>query len=211
MRTYKIHLIRHGLTQANIDGAYCGSSDLSLCEAGESSLYDLLGRASYPLVEAVYVSPLARARQTADIIWPETEQTVVEGLREASFGRFEGKTLAELRGDEEFEKWIVPKSGYLPEGVEPPQEFFSRCAEALKWVIDDMMSRSIFSSGVVTHAGVIGNMLAALAYPKRPPYDWQCDAGCGFKVIADPTIYLREPVVEVVDYLPEELEDGENF
>lgn len=209
MRTYKIYLIRHGATQANLDGVYCGDTDLSLCPEGESELYSLLERASYPLAEAVYVSPLARARQTASIIWPESEQIIKEGLREASFGRFEGRRLSELRGDDEFERWIVPGSQFVPEGVEDPLEFFTRCADAFNEIVGEMMTNGVFTAGVVTHAGVIGNILAALAYPKKPPYEWQCDSGCGFKVIADPSLYLREPVVEVVDYLPEELEDGE--
>ncbi|MDO4565914.1 MAG: histidine phosphatase family protein [Oscillospiraceae bacterium] len=207
MKTYKIYLIRHGFTRANLEGRYCGLSDISLCEEGESALYSLLEQYSYPTPELVYVSPLVRARQTASIIWPECEQILVEDLREASFGRFEGRSFAELKGDEEFEKWVVPDSNYLPEGVEAQEDFFERCSSALQSLIADMMRKSVFEAGVVSHAGVIGNALSALAFPKKPPYDWQCEPGCGFKLIADPTLYLREPVLEVVDYLP--FEDGE--
>ncbi|MEG0750656.1 MAG: histidine phosphatase family protein [Oscillospiraceae bacterium] len=207
MRTYKIHLVRHGYTKANLDGAYCGSTDLPLCPEGERDLYDILSECSYPSAELVYVSPLVRARQTAEILWPECEQIVVDGLREASFGRFEGKTFASLQGDEEFERWIVPGSDFKPDGVEDQKRFFERCVAAFRFVVDDMMSKSVFSAAVVTHAGVIGNVLAALAYPKRAPYDWQSRPGCGFTVSADPTIYLREPVVEVVASIPEEDED----
>ncbi|MBQ7958937.1 MAG: histidine phosphatase family protein, partial [Oscillospiraceae bacterium] len=39
MRTYKIHLIRHGLTQGNFQAKYIGQkTDLPLCEEGIEGL-----------------------------------------------------------------------------------------------------------------------------------------------------------------------------
>ena len=202
MKTYHIHLVRHGFTTANLEGKYCGETDLPLCEEGEQNLYEITEQADYPYAELVYVSPLQRARQTASILWPECEQIIIEGLREASFGPFEGKSFAELRGNEEFERWVVPGSKYVPEGVEEQQAFFKRCSKAFEYIVEDMMAKSVYDAAVVTHAGVIGNILSGLAYPKKAPYDWQCQPGCGFTVVVDPSLYLREPVIEVVDYVP---------
>lgn len=209
MRTYQIYLLRHGITQANLDGAYCGSTDLPLCPEGERNLYDILDEYSYPYVDAVYSSPMLRARQTAEILYPDSEPQLVDGFREASFGRFEGKTLKELKGDPEFERWVAPGSDFLPEGVDDPQSFYRRCCESFLSVCDDMMKTGSHRAAIVTHAGVIGNILAQFAYPKKPPYDWGCSAGCGFKLLLDPSLFLREPVVEVIDTIPEyvELED----
>ncbi|MEG1983801.1 MAG: histidine phosphatase family protein [Oscillospiraceae bacterium] len=203
MRTYKIHLIRHGFTKANLDGAYCGSTDLPLCPEGEQNLYDILAEYSYPYVEAVYTSPMLRARQTSDILFPDCEYISVEGLRESSFGRFEGKTLKELKLDDEFNRWVTPGSSFCPKGVDDPQEFFKRCCGAFLWIVDDMMSNDTHDAAIVTHAGVIGNILAQFAYPKKAPYDWQCSPGCGFVAVADPSLYLREPVIEVINTIPE--------
>lgn len=216
MKTYKIYLIRHGFTEANLKGAYCGSTDLPLCAEGESNLYDILDVYTYPYVDVVYTSPLQRARKTAEILYPDCEQLVMDELREADFGRFEGKTMKELESDPEYCKWVAPTSNYCPDFIEPPKEFFERCAGVLKNIVEDMMKKSVFNAAVITHAGVIGNMLASTAYPKKPPYDWQCEPGCGFCVIADPTLYLREPVVEVVSYIPsldgqEDEDNGEEY
>ncbi len=43
MKTYKLHLIRHGLTQGNLDGLYVGGgTDMPLCEEAPSLLYHAL-------------------------------------------------------------------------------------------------------------------------------------------------------------------------
>ena len=45
MLYFKLHLIRHGLTQGNLDGRYIGSgTDLPLCEEGRAQLAQLKAR-----------------------------------------------------------------------------------------------------------------------------------------------------------------------
>ncbi|MBQ6148744.1 MAG: histidine phosphatase family protein [Oscillospiraceae bacterium] len=207
MKTYKLYLLRHGLTKANLEGRYCGTLDIPLCEEGIQQLNDLVDSCEYPYVETVYASPLLRARETAEILFPGSEYIAVDNLREASFGRFEGTRMKDLQDDEEFQKWIVPGSDYTPPGVEPSKNFYVRSREGLIQVIDDMMHRGIFSAAVVTHISVIGACMAALAYPKHSPYEWNCDPGRGFMVRIDPSLYLREPLVEFVSEIPFEGQD----
>lgn len=204
MKTYRIHLIRHGLTEANLDGRYCGTLDLPLCDEGREQLDKLLNDYSYPYVDRVYASPLLRARETAEILFPGCEYIAVENLREASFGRFEGLRMSDLRNDEEFAKWLVPGTEFTPAGVEPAKNFYVRCRQGMIQVVDDMMQSGITSAAVVTHAGVISAIMAALVFPQRSFYDWKCDAGCGFTLRADPSIFIREPVLEFVREIPEE-------
>ena len=42
MKTYKIHLIRHGLTEDNLKGLYAGHTDTSLCDEGKAQILQLL-------------------------------------------------------------------------------------------------------------------------------------------------------------------------
>lgn len=202
MKTYKIHLIRHGLTEANLDGRYCGTLDLPLCEEGKEQLYELAESYSYPYVDTVYASPLLRARETAEILFPGCDYTAVQDLREASFGRFEGLKMSDLRGDEEFAKWLVPGNEFTPAGVEPAKAFYLRCRMGMIQVVDDMMRRGISTAAVVTHAGVISAIMAALVYPQHSFYDWNCEAGHGFTLRADPSLFIREPVLEYVGEIP---------
>ena len=206
MKTYKIHLLRHGLTQANLDGLYCGSTDLPLCPEGVVDLRRLAGEYSYPYVDVIYCSPMLRARQSANILFPGYDHEIVDDLREASFGIYEGKRFSALQNNEEFQKWVAFGSDYLPKDAEPADDFQIRCINAFIDIVQDVMKTGTGSAAVVTHAGVIANILSALAYPKQSAYDWQCIPGCGYTVIADPSLFMRDPVVEVVSYVPKDLD-----
>ena len=202
MRTYKLHLIRHGLTQANQSGIYCGSTDIPLCEEGISELCHKLANSVYPYAEWVFSSPLTRAAETARILYPDYEINEIENLRETCFGEFEGKSMEQLRDNQRFARWIAGDPECLPDGAEPPLDFFNRCIGAALSIINMMMTSSVFSAAVVTHAGVIGNILAGLAYPRANAYEWNPPPGGGYTLAADPSIFLREPVLEVIDTLP---------
>ena len=202
MKTYKLHLIRHGITEANLRGEYCGTLDPPLCEEGVRALSQLAEQQVYPYVDTVYASPLLRARQTAELLFPGCDYTAVENLREASFGPFEGKTMEQLRSSEDYQKWVTPGSEFTPAGMEPSRAFYVRCREGIIQVVDDMMRNGIPSAAVVTHASVVGAICAALAYPQLPPAEWSCRPGCGFTLRADPSLFLREPVLVFVCELP---------
>ena len=69
MKYYKLHLIRHGLTEGNLKGLYIGSgSDLPLCAEGRAQLKTLKKDFGYPQVPLVFTSPMLRATQTAEIL-----------------------------------------------------------------------------------------------------------------------------------------------
>ena len=40
MLTYKIHLIRHGMTQGNMEKRFIGITDIPLCEQGRIQLFE---------------------------------------------------------------------------------------------------------------------------------------------------------------------------
>ena len=86
MKYYKLHLIRHGLTQGNLDGRYIGSgTDLPLCAEGRAQLEELKAKFQYPDVPLVFCSPMLRAQQTAVFACGDMrrgQSLVVWGLRE---------------------------------------------------------------------------------------------------------------------------------
>ena len=136
MKTFKLHLIRHGMTAGNLQGLYIGSgTDIPLCDEGRAQLNELKERFEYPQVDTVFSSPLLRAVETANILFPDAKHTfTVHDLREAGFGKFENKPVKELVHDEDFKKWITPGSGYVPEGAEPTDQFHAsaRCPPAAR-------------------------------------------------------------------------------
>jgi broad specificity phosphatase PhoE len=86
--------VRHGESQANVDKVFANRPDFpgDLTGAGIAQAHDL-ARSLVPFgVTAIYTSPLARARQTAEIIAVEfgLTVTVADALREYDVGDFEG-------------------------------------------------------------------------------------------------------------------------
>ena len=86
MRTYRIHFIRHGLTEANADGRYIGVTDLPLSDSGADELDRIRVKGELPETGLLFTSPLKRCIETCEILFPHTEPTVVEQLREFDFG-----------------------------------------------------------------------------------------------------------------------------
>lgn len=89
-----IFFIRHGATEGNLRRRYIGRTDEPLCEAGIAQVKALQKRGLS--VDRLFVSPMLRTRQTADILFPKMHYTVVDGLIETDFGRFEGKSADKL-------------------------------------------------------------------------------------------------------------------
>ena len=79
-------LIRHGKTAGNLLGRYIGSrTDEPLCDEGREGL---AGK-QLPEVERLYVSPMKRCVETAEILWPgfdRKKMQKVTDLRECDFG-----------------------------------------------------------------------------------------------------------------------------
>ena len=117
MKYYKLHLIRHGLTQGNLDGRYIGSgTDLPLCAEGRAQLEELKAKFQYPDVPLVFCSPMLRAQQTAEVLFPNAKLTILQDLREMNFGKFENRPITELVKDPEFAQWMDPTSRTNPDG-----------------------------------------------------------------------------------------------
>ena len=112
----KRHLIvfRHGATEANMKKRYAGgATDLDLCGEGRKQVENTKKRlsaytASLPpalqkqilFPEKIYVSPMKRTLQTAEILYPKAEICLTEDFREMDFGLFENRSADELFSDE---------------------------------------------------------------------------------------------------------------
>ena len=131
MKAYKIHLIRHAMTEENLDGKYIGQTDMTVfffffrqnldiieeSEYGRSQIKEIIDEyGGYPEVDAVVSSPLKRCTETAKLIYPDKEPMILNGLIEYDFGEFEGRTADEMKDDDAFKAWL---SGEHPETPVP--------------------------------------------------------------------------------------------
>ncbi|MEJ5995248.1 histidine phosphatase family protein [Pedobacter sp. Du54] len=103
----KVYLLRHGETTYNADGnRYCGRTDIDLTEKGlaQANLANTLLKDVQ--FDAVYSSPLKRAKITAAIASGDNVITD-DRLIEADFGVWEGKTREQfiIENEELWTNW----------------------------------------------------------------------------------------------------------
>ncbi len=124
----EILLIRHGETEWNLREVFRGRADVPLSARGREQAR-LLGEALRGSgVQAVYTSPLSRARQTADPLADALgiEVRTDERLLDMSFGRWESRPRAEVEKEDPalYRAWLTE-----------PQEFRAPDGESLADVI----------------------------------------------------------------------------
>ena len=141
MKNYTIYLIRHGITEGNLQGKYIGLTDLPLCDEGYYAINRYAHDRLYPTVQKVYSSPLKRCLETADIIYPDRYVKQIDNIAECDFGEFEGKTQEEsienlLKGlDDLRDKLEIPKT-FKEAGVSEV-EFLKQLDEVAEKAFDD--------------------------------------------------------------------------
>ena len=185
-------LIRHGKTAGNLLGRYIGSrTDEPLCDEGRE---ELAGK-QLPEVERLYVSPMKRCVETAEILWPgfdRKKMQKVTDLRECDFGDFENKNYKELSGNGDYQAWI-DSNGTLPfPNGESMDAFKNRCLEAFARIVEEVSGAEqewiasgktgIFRAGIVVHGGTIMAILEQYGYPKAAYFDYQVKNGCGYRL-----------------------------
>jgi probable phosphoglycerate mutase len=95
----ELWLIRHGETEWSLSGKHTSRTDIALTEHGRKRAEELRDYLKGIQFNAVFVSPMQRARETCAIAGFGDVAVVDEGLREWDYGIYEGKTTAEIRKD----------------------------------------------------------------------------------------------------------------
>jgi broad specificity phosphatase PhoE len=159
-------LVRHAETEDNASMRLSGWTDTDLSPRGESQVELLAGHFNreHGHIDALYSSPLIRARRTAEAIGALTGHTpiLLDDLREMFFGELDGRPFEELReayahlleADEnsEIEDFVWP-SGESRSG------FRARVLRTTTAIAARHPGRAV---GVVTHGGVIATLLTLL-------------------------------------------------
>jgi broad specificity phosphatase PhoE len=110
-----VYLLRHGETAYNADGnRYCGRTDIDLTPKGLTQAIEVFVLLKDKKIDAVYSSPLKRAKRTAEIA---TGRNVITDSRliEVDFGNWEGKTKDEfIKEDPDcWQKWMEDPSNEI--------------------------------------------------------------------------------------------------
>ena len=97
MASTELWLVRHGETEWSLSGAHTSRTDIPLTEHGRKRAEELRDYLKGMKFEAVFVSPMQRARETCAIAGYGDQAVVDDGLKEWDYGVYEGRTTAEIR------------------------------------------------------------------------------------------------------------------
>ena len=202
MKSFTIYLFRHGLTKGNINAQYIGHTDLPITTGSISALKNIKAKYHYPEVQAVFVSPLKRCIESAEIMFQKNNPLVINELIEYDFGEFEGHTAEELKDNDDFKQWLRGDMYARPPFGESNAEFFARVCSAFEKLVDGMVKSGTETAAIVGHAGVLMAILSCYGLPEAPMAHWQMEAGYGFKLRITPSLWMRANKLEVVDTAP---------
>lgn len=132
----QLWLVRHGQTNWNLEGRYQGSRDIGLNENGQQQASAIAEGLKDVRFEAIYSSPLQRARRTAEWIAAKNELNplvqIDPRLVEVDLGEWEGKLFDDIQRqypEEIQERKTNPLHARPPKG-ETALEVAQRMAEA---------------------------------------------------------------------------------
>lgn len=189
--TTQILFIRHGETDWNRIKRIQGHIDIPLATTGLAQAQRLARRIASEVKEgarldAIYSSDLQRAQQTAQPIADALglQLQLREGLRERSYGAFQGHDSDEIavRFPDEYAHWQTRDPGFAPPEGESQRTLYHRVLHAIEPLVAAHPGGRI---AVVAHGGVL---------------DCVRRFACGLSLDAPRDYALLNTSVNVVDY-----------
>jgi probable phosphoglycerate mutase len=178
-----LYLLRHGETVWNVEGRFQGAKDSALTPRGREQA-EALGRILASLVPSstevlrAYVSPLGRARETAEIVGRYVPLDMIDEprLREVTLGSWDGLTKAEIaarhpelvRESDRFDWYFRSPDG---------ESFESARARVAGWLSDVRPPAAVIAHGLLgrilrgVYLGLSGHEMLRLPVPDKGLYE----------------------------------------
>lgn len=164
----KIYLIRHGETESNRKGIFRGRLDIPLSQNGKEQAEDLKRYFENIPVNIVYTSPLQRAVETAETVFPGHTPLKEKWLNNLDLGEWSGmeKSLVKERFPEMWENWVKrPESIRFPGG-----ERLDDVHQRSRLFFEKMIAGEPETIAAVSHRSVVKVMIAAAVGVERNYY-----------------------------------------
>lgn len=171
----KVYLLRHGETEYNVEKRYQGTRDIPLSEKGRA---ELMRADIFP--ERVYISPLSRAAETAEIMFPHSDLIAEYDLREMCFGIFEGRNYIEMEKDPDYIAWVGEDCKGRCPGGETRGEFTERTCAVFERLVDGAFSAGEEMLVLLAHGGTQMALMEQYALPVMEYYHWCGPNGGGY-------------------------------
>jgi len=194
----KLILVRHGLTDWNENGRLMGRSDVELNVRGQTQAESVAEALALRAIDAIYSSPQVRARQTAA---PLAVAALKDVVVESDFDEvwlsdaWKGKTVSELRGDEDLER-IIEDPTYRSDAIEPIAEVQARTVAACERLRERHAGGTVV---VVSHGDPLRVIVAHyLGLDLSEFRRLACDNGS----VSEMVFNRRGPRLEILNWVP---------
>jgi broad specificity phosphatase PhoE len=160
----KLLFIRHGQTEVNASGSmHIMNDDAGLSVVGVQQAEKLVNVCRENSVQLLYSSGENRAKQTAEIISKGlgVANTVLTGLHERNWGKWEGRTWSEIKSELD-EMSIEERYTFVPPGGESWQQMELRLKNCLEHIIAEGEVKGVSAIAVVTHGGALRGLMPIL-------------------------------------------------
>ena len=161
--TLNIYFLRHGETEASKTGGFCGTSDVELTTEGMMMAKDFAVAYQSVPWKAIFCSPMRRTIATAKPLCELTgmEMQLRDGLKEIDFGKWEGKTPAEVNREyhDEYVRWQSEPGWNAPPDGERAIDIARRSSEVIEEIETNYPDGNVL---VVAHKATIRIMLCSL-------------------------------------------------
>ncbi len=158
-------LIRHGQTQANVEGRFYGRSDSEMTAEGQAQVRATAERLKELDVAHLYASPAIRATHTAEILneqW-NTQLTIDERLWEIDHNRWELMTVGEISAKypQDWANFLSGDMSKAHHGGETQADVSARAADFLEHVKSNHSCQGE-TIAFAAHGGLLSIMLCDL-------------------------------------------------
>lgn len=176
MSRLRLFVIRHGQTAWSRERRFAGARDVPLAEEGLRQCEAVAAALGDKAVAAVYASPLARARASAEMIAKphRLEVRIEPDFREMAFGEWEGLGRDEVatRFPEAYELWrAAPHRLVLPGG-----ERLADVAARVENAVEELVGMHADETVVLVSHAIVLRLIVLRALGLGPDRLWTVDA-----------------------------------
>ncbi|PWC13441.1 adenosylcobalamin/alpha-ribazole phosphatase [Brenneria corticis] len=164
----RLFLVRHGQTEANLSGVFCGSTDIALTDSGVEQARRVSAWLDEVIFSSAVSSALLRAKHTAAIVLASREIAAAAdaALNEMHFGDWEMRHHRDLQHEDTdgWAAWVADWQQASPTGGES----FPAFAKRVEHVAQTLLTQKTGDNQlIVAHQGVLSLLLAT--WLKMPP------------------------------------------
>lgn len=157
-------LVRHCQATGNKDRTFQGRTDCDITEMGGEQLDLLAEKMRAVPLDAIYSSPLKRARLTAEAVgrFHDLPMKIEPRLAEIDAGKWEKMSWVDIERTfpHEFELWCERPDEFVAPSGESMREVYDRALEAVRSIVEQNAGKAV---AVVSHGCTI-RAIASWAY-----------------------------------------------